>query len=67
MREAALKEGKPENIIDKMVEGRLRNFFAEKVLLEQQFVKGDKETVGKMAEQQGMTIKRFVHWEIGQK
>jgi len=67
LREAALKEGKPANIVDKMVEGRLRNFFAEKVLLEQQFVKGDKETVGKMAAQNGMTIKRFVHWEIGQK
>jgi elongation factor Ts len=49
-----------------MVEGRLRNFFAEKVLLEQQFVKGDKETVGKTAERQGMAVKRFVHWEIGQ-
>lgn len=67
LREAALQEGKPENIVDKMVEGRLRNFFAEKVLLEQQFVKGDKDTVGKMAEQNGMAIKRFVHWEIGQK
>ncbi len=66
LREAALKEGKPENIVDKMVEGRLRNFFAEKVLLEQQFVKGDKVTVGKTAAQQGMTIKRFVHWELGQ-
>lgn len=66
LREAALKEGKPANIVDKMVEGRLRNFFAEKVLLEQQFVKGDKVTVGKMAAQQGMTIKRFVHWELGQ-
>ena len=67
LREAALKEGKPANIIEKMVEGRLRNFFAEKVLLEQQFVKGDKETVDKMAQRNGMTIKRFVHWEIGQK
>jgi elongation factor Ts len=66
LREAALKEGKPASIVDKMVEGRLRNFFAEKVLLEQQFVKGDKETVGKTAERQGMAVKRFVHWEIGQ-
>ncbi len=66
LREAAIKEGKPESIVDKMVEGRLRNFFAEKVLLEQQFVKGDKETVGALAQQHGMTIKRFVHWEIGQ-
>jgi elongation factor Ts len=66
LREAALKEGKPESIVDKMVEGRLRTFFAEKVLLEQQFVKGDKETVGQVAKTAGMTIQRFVHWELGQ-
>ena len=66
LREAALKEGKPANIVDKMVEGRLRNFYAEKVLLEQQYVKGDKETVGQFAKKQGLTIKRFVHWELGQ-
>lgn len=64
LREAALKEGKPENIVDKMVEGRLRNFYAERVLLEQPFVKGDKESVGKFAQNNGMTIKQFVHWEL---
>ncbi len=66
LREAALKEGKPENIVDKMVEGRLRSFYAERVLCEQPFVKDDKVTVGKYAEQNGMKIKRFVHWELGQ-
>lgn len=65
LREAALKEGKPENIVDKMVEGRLRNFYAERVLCEQPFVKEEKVTVGKYAKQSGMTIKRFVHWELG--
>lgn len=65
LRAAALAEGKPENIVDKMVEGRLRNFFAEKVLLEQNFVKGEgKETVAAFAKKNGMTIKRFVHWEL---
>jgi elongation factor Ts len=64
LREAALKEGKPENIVDKMVEGRLRNFYAERVLLEQPFVKGEKESVGKFAKNNGMTIKQFVHWEL---
>ena len=39
LREAALKEGKPANIVDKMVEGRLRNFYAERVLCEQPFVR----------------------------
>jgi elongation factor Ts len=64
LREAALKEGKPENIVDKMVEGRLRNFYAERVLLEQQYVKGEKESVGKFAEKNGMKLKQFVHWEL---
>jgi elongation factor Ts len=65
LREAALQEGKPESIVDKMVEGRLRNFYAERVLLEQPYVKGEgKDTVGKFAEQHGMKIQRFVHWEF---
>ncbi len=63
--EAARNEGKPENIIAKMVEGRLRNFFAERVLLEQPFVKDDKQTVGKYAQGHGMKVLRYTHWELG--
>jgi elongation factor Ts len=63
--EAARNEGKPENIIGKMVEGRLRNFFAERALLEQPFVKDDKKTVGQYAKDHGMKILRYVHWELG--
>ena len=48
-----------------MVEGRLRNFFAERALLEQPFVKDDKKTVGKYAKEHGMKVVRFVHWELG--
>jgi elongation factor Ts len=66
LRAAALKEGKPESILDKMVEGRLRTFYAEKVLLEQPFVKDDKLTVAKYADQHGMQLQRFVHWVLGQ-
>ena len=66
LREAALKEGKPEKIVDKMVEGRMRNFYAERVLLEQPFVKEQKMTVGQFAKENGMKISRFVHWELGQ-
>ncbi len=49
-----------------MVEGRLRNFFAENCLLDQPFVKAEdgKTTVGKVLEQAGMKIVRFVHWEL---
>ncbi len=65
LREAALAEGKPANIVDKMVEGRLKNFYAEKALLEQPFVKENSITVGKHAEGHGMKVKKFVHWELG--
>ena len=63
--EAARQEGKPENIIEKMVEGRLRNFYAERCLNEQPFVKDDKQTVGKAANAGGLKVVRFVHWEVG--
>ncbi len=66
LRSAALKEGKPENIVDKMVEGRLKRFFAEKVLLEQPFVKDDKQTVGEYAKSSGMEVKEFVFYILGQ-
>ena len=65
LRAAALQEGKPESIVDKMVDGRLRNYYAERVLLEQPFVKDDKLSVGKYAESQGMKVTKFVHWELG--
>src|SRR5215471_12524484 len=65
LREAALAEGKPANIVDKMVEGRLKNFYAEKVLLEQPFVKENSQSVGAYAQSKGMKVKKFVHWELG--
>ena len=63
--EAARKEGKPENIIAKMIEGRLRNFFAQCVLLEQPFVKDDKQTVGKLAKGAGIDVKAVDNWKLG--
>jgi elongation factor Ts len=64
--EAARQEGKPEQIIEKMIQGRLRNFYAERCLIEQPFVKDEKQTVGKVAKQAGMKILRFVHWELAE-
>lgn len=66
LREAALQEGKPENIVDKMVEGRLRSYYAERVLLEQPFVKEPKQTVGQYAKENGMEITGFIHWVLGE-
>lgn len=65
--EQARAEGRPENLIPKVVEGRLRMFFAECCLLDQPFVKGasDKETVGDVVKKAGMKIHRFVRWVLG--
>ena len=63
--EAARTEGKPENIIEKMVEGRMGSFFAERCLNEQPFVKDDKQTVGEVAQAAGIKVVGFVHWDLG--
>jgi elongation factor Ts len=63
--EAARKEGKPDNVIEKMIEGRMRKFYAERVLNEQPFVKDDKQTVGKFAKAGGIEVKRFDYWQLG--
>lgn len=63
--EAARKEGKPENILAKMIEGRLRNFFSACVLLEQPFVKDDKVTVGQLAKGADLVVKRMENWLLG--
>ncbi|ADO45090.1 MAG: elongation factor Ts [Hydrogenobacter thermophilus] len=65
--EQARQEGKPENIIDKVVEGRIKKFYQEKVLLEQPFIKDDKKTVGQYLRESapGVVIKRFVRYELG--
>jgi len=64
---AAKAEGKPDNIVAKMVEGRIRQYCAERALLDQPFVKDDKLSVGQYAQQCGMTVHQFWHWIIGDK
>lgn len=62
--EAARAEGKPEQIVEKMVDGRMKNYYAEQCLTEQPFVKDDSKTVGQVAEEAGMKLVSFVHWEL---
>ncbi|MEN6448976.1 MAG: translation elongation factor Ts [Thermoguttaceae bacterium] len=64
---AARNEGKPENIIAKMVEGRLRDFYATRCLEDQPIaneMKFGKKTVAQVAKEAGMKLVRFVHWEL---
>jgi elongation factor Ts len=63
--EAARQEGKPEKVLPKMVEGRMKDFFAKQCLLEQPFVKDASQTVGQLIEAGGMKILGFVLWDLG--
>ena len=57
--------GKPDNIIEKIVEGRMKTFVAESCLLDQQFVKDSSKTVAQVAQDGGIKLKRMVHWVLG--
>ncbi|MDY7043922.1 translation elongation factor Ts [Virgibacillus sp. M23] len=62
----ALNEGKPEHIVDKMVEGRLGKFFEEICLLEQSFVKDPDQKVKKYVTDKGASVQTFVRYEVGE-
>jgi len=57
--------GKPENIIEKIVEGRMKTFIAESCLLDQAFVKEPSKTVAQHAADNGVKLKGFTHWVLG--
>lgn len=56
LRKEALEEGKPEHIVDKMVEGRMEKYFAQVCLLEQPYVKDDEKTVDELLKESIATI-----------
>ena len=59
-------EGKPEKIIPKIVDGRLNRFYADVVLLEQAFVKEPKKTVRQVLDENGVAVRGFAHFQVGQ-
>lgn len=60
--------GKPENVLDKIVEGRLKNFYVEKgVLVAQPFAKDDTKSVSQALAEKGLAAKNFVLWMLGGK
>lgn len=61
----AREEGKPEQALPKIIEGRVNGFFKEVVLLEQSSVQDNKKTVKAFLDEAGVTLKRFAHIEIG--
>lgn len=71
-RQQALQQGKPERIVERIIEGRLKKFYFETCLMEQPFVKDDdilvkdlvKEKIAELKE--NVIIRRFVRYELGQ-
>ncbi|GAA2092126.1 translation elongation factor Ts [Actinomadura alba] len=59
-------EGKPEQAIPKIVEGRVNAYFRDFVLLEQAFVKDGKKTIAKVLDEAGVQVKRFARFKVGQ-
>jgi elongation factor Ts len=71
-KQQAAKEGKPQNVLDKIVEGRVEKFYAETVLLEQPFVKDNDKTVEELVKEmiaslgENIQIKRFARFRLGE-
>jgi elongation factor Ts len=62
----ARESGKPDNIIEKMIEGRMRKYLGEITLKGQPFVKDPDTTVGKLLDSKGAKVNRFVRFEVGE-
>ena len=64
-REQARAEGKPEQILDKIAEGKLARYFKDNVLVEQPFVKDSSMTVEQMLKKEDAELRRFVRFALG--
>lgn len=66
LKQQALNEGKPENIVEKMVEGRLRKYLQEICAVDQDFVKNPDQTVQEFLKSKGGKLVDFVRYEVGE-
>ena len=64
--EQARQSGKPDNVLEKIVDGQIKKWYSEVCLMEQPFVKEPKQTVGQYAKENGMEISQFIHWVLGE-
>jgi elongation factor Ts len=68
----ALNEGKPERVIEKIIEGRLEKFFSNVCLLEQEFIKDPDKTIGNLIVEkiatigENIVVRRFTRYELGE-
>lgn len=66
LKQQALNEGKPEKIVEKMVEGRLKKYFEEICVADQAFVKNPDQTVGQFVASHNAKVADFVRYEVGE-
>jgi elongation factor Ts len=66
LKQQALNEGKPENIVEKMVEGRLGKYFEDICILDQAFVKNPDQKVRQYLESNKATLTDFIRYEVGE-
>jgi translation elongation factor Ts len=72
LRAQALNEGKPANIVEKMIEGRLKKFYQESCLLEQVFIKDPDKTITQLITEriakigENISIRRFTRYQLGE-
>ncbi len=64
-RETARAEGKKEEMLDKIAQGKLSRYYKDNVLLEQPFIKDASTTVGAMLQKAGVTVSRYVRYALG--
>ena len=64
LRKQALEEGKPEKIVEKMVDGRINKYYKEVCLVEQEFVKDSDKTIKNILA--GVEVRRFARFEMGE-
>lgn len=65
-REQMLNEGKPEHIIDKIVDGKMEKFYAQVCLVEQAFVRDTDKTVGQLLKEENIQVNNFTRYELGE-
>jgi elongation factor Ts len=72
LRTQALNEGKPEKVVDKIVEGRLQKFFSNVCLMEQEFIRDSDKTIGDLILEkistigENIVVRRFIRYELGE-
>jgi elongation factor Ts len=71
-RAQAAAQGKPPQVVDKIAEGKLKDYYSNFVLLEQAYIRDDKKTVGQLIQEkialikENIVVRRFVRFKVGE-